>query len=106
MYALEVPVGEDEPGEATPVFIALDELPYGNFIEIEGATIGSIKAAAAALGLDWESRVEESYVALWTKLRQDLTLPFRDLTFSNLANLDVSPEHLGVVAAIKDDRAL
>ena len=64
------------------VEIVLDELPFGNFIELEGDEEG-LKAAAAALGLNWSDRILANYLALMSLARQSFDLPFSDLTFDN-----------------------
>ncbi|MBK9052761.1 MAG: class IV adenylate cyclase, partial [Chloroflexi bacterium] len=46
-----------------PVEVVLDELPFGNFMELEGEE-GEIVAAAARLGLDWEQRILANYLYL------------------------------------------
>lgn len=71
------------------VEVTLDELPYGDFVELEGAE-ADIKAAANRLQLDWSTRVVGNYLALLEALRARHNLPFSDLTFANFANLDVS----------------
>lgn len=71
------------------VEVVLDELPYGSFVELEGAE-ADIKAAAARLDLDWSQRVVDNYLALMAALQAHHDLPFADLTFANFANLDVS----------------
>lgn len=78
------------------VHVTLDELPYGDFAEIEGPDPQSIQEIAQKLGLDWEARVLDSYTALFADLRQTLGLAFQDLSFENFASLPVSPESLGV----------
>lgn len=78
------------------VLVSLDELPYGDFTEIEGPQPAAIRAAAGQLGLDWEARIPQGYIALFERLRDALRLPFRDLTFENFAGLKVLPEQLGV----------
>lgn len=78
------------------VEVSVDELPYGNFIEIEGKDAGAIRDVAERLGLDWEARIPDSYTALFEKLRSRLDLPFRDLTFENFAGKRITPEELGV----------
>jgi len=78
------------------VHVTLDEMPYGDFAEIEGPDPESIQAVAKKLGVDWEARVLDSYTALFANLRQTLGLEFRDLSFENFAGLPVSPEALGV----------
>jgi len=68
--------------------IMLDELPYGNFVEIEGPDAASIHAAADSLGLEWEAAIAESYLALFERLRDKLGFTFRDLTFENFSGLN------------------
>jgi adenylate cyclase class 2 len=76
--------------------VTLDEMPYGNFAEIEGPDAGGIRSLAGKLGLDWEARVGESYTTLFEGLRNAMGLSFRDLSFANFAGLQVRPEDLGV----------
>jgi adenylate cyclase class 2 len=76
--------------------VTLDELPYGSFIEIEGATSESIALVAANLRLDWEARINDSYAALFDRAREALNLAFGDLVFDNFRSVAVRPEHLGV----------
>ena len=76
------------------VHVTLDELPYGNFAEIEGPDPASIHAVNQRLGLDWEARLPESYTALFDRLRVTLNLPFRDLVFDNFQDLEISPSSL------------
>lgn len=71
------------------VEIVLDELPYGNFIELEGEEAG-IKTAVAHLNLNWQDRIVDNYLGLMARLKAHHNLPFNDLTFANFANLDIS----------------
>lgn len=71
------------------VEIVLDELPYGNFIELEGDE-GGIKTAVAHLNLNWQNRILTNYLGLMAQLKAHHNLPFNDLTFTNFANLHVS----------------
>lgn len=68
------------------VEIVLDELPYGDFIELEGAET-AIKPAVAHLGLPWEKRLTTNYLALMAAVKQFYDLEFDDLTFANFAGL-------------------
>lgn len=68
------------------VHITLDEMPFGNFVEIEGSQPESILAASQRLGLDWEKRILDSYTTLFDQLRQALGFQFRDLSFENFAS--------------------
>ncbi len=74
--------------------VTLDEMPFGNFVEIEGPDGAAIQGVCAALGLDWEARITDSYTGLFDKLRQTLGLSFTDLTFENFKGVDITPEDL------------
>jgi adenylate cyclase class 2 len=78
------------------VLVVLDEMPYGNFMEIEGPDGGSIQKATRLLGLEWEKRILGSYVFLFERLKQVKGWAFRDLSFRNFAGKVVSEEDLGV----------
>ena len=79
--------------------ILLDEMPYGCFIEIEGPDPAGIRRFSQALQLDWEAAAADSYTSLFAKLRTQLGLTFRDLSFANFAALDVTAADLGLRAA-------
>ena len=57
------------------LIVVLDEMPYGNFVEIEGSSARAIHAAANQIGLRWEARSEMSYLALFEHLRAVRGLP-------------------------------
>ena len=73
------------------VEIVLDELPFGNFIELEGAEAG-LKTAVSHLNLAWEQRIVTNYLTLMARLKERYQLPFDDLTFANFENLSFSIE--------------
>lgn len=75
---------------------SVDEMPYGNFIELEGNSPGHIRATAALLGLDWEKRINLSYTALLALYNQNTGHDFKDLSFSAFSGLQVQPEELGL----------
>ena len=68
--------------------VVLDELPYGNFTEIE-ADAETIERVVAALGLGACTRMRASYVDIFLDLKARHGLAFRDLTFENFADVDV-----------------
>lgn len=68
--------------------IVLDELPYGNFIEIEGER-AVIEKIITRLQLGDAPRMSGSYVTLFDIVRQNLNLQINDLTFANFAGIDV-----------------
>ncbi len=81
--------------------IELDEMPYGLFLEIEGPDVESIQQCANALHLNWEARLSESYLTLFYRLKNALSLDFRDLTFDNFKDVEIRLEDLAIQAAIQ-----
>lgn len=69
--------------------VVLDELPYGDFIEIEGDE-AAIRDTANQLGLDWNKQTPMSYLALLANLNDLSGLAIPDLTFEQFADLDVT----------------
>ena len=66
----------------------LDTMPYGTFLEIEGAE-KDIRTHAASLGLNWQKRILLNYLEIFEIIRQTLCLSFKDLTFKNFENIKV-----------------
>ena len=75
--------------------IMVDELPYGNFVEIEG-DLEMLRPIAEELGLDWSKAIPAGYFMLFERLRKTRRLKFRDLTFENFKGIKVKPEEMGV----------
>lgn len=71
------------------VEIVLDEMPFGDFVEIEGEE-DAIRSAAGRLGLDWEQRILDNYLTLMARLKEEYQLDFEDVTFDNFAGRDLS----------------
>lgn len=67
--------------------IVLDELPYGDFVELEGAHPEDLHALSDQLGLAWESRLQLSYLALFDSLRPLLGIRSHDLSFETFAGI-------------------
>ena len=85
--------------ELEGVLVDLDELPYGNFVEIEGGDPAVIRSVCQRLSLDWDASVPESYTMLFDRLRKALGLPFIDLVFINFLGLEIPAAALNVRAA-------
>ncbi|NWF68093.1 MAG: class IV adenylate cyclase [Chloroflexi bacterium] len=68
--------------------IVLDEMPFGNFVEIE-SDADTIERLIEALGLLEAPRITLSYTALFDLLRGELKLDFTDLTFENFEKVYV-----------------
>jgi adenylate cyclase class 2 len=68
--------------------VTLDEMPYGNFVEIEGEK-DTISAALERLRLQDAPRMGVSYALLFENVKRHLGLDFTDLTFENSKGIDV-----------------
>ena len=71
--------------------VVLDELPYGNFVEIEG-TAEAITAAIQRLNLERLPRLTASYTVLFERVKLLMRLTCHDLTFENFKGVTVSAE--------------
>ncbi len=71
--------------------IVLDEMPYGNFVEIEGEA-DVIRTLIPQLGLEDKPRFSASYARLFDRVRRYLKLNIHDLTFENFQGVDVPIE--------------
>ena len=81
------------------VEVVLDEMPFGNFMEIEAPNTTLIEGVAQMLGLNWERRGIVSYLGLFEVLKKHREIDFRDLSFENFAALEITPEDLEVEPA-------
>jgi len=79
--------------------ICVDELPYGNFIEIEGRDPKSIHFLCDQLELDWNLRIPESYSSIFERLKKQKGLKIRDLTFDNFKDRTIELSDLGIYSA-------
>lgn len=87
-----------------PMHVMLDELPYGNFVEIEGNSVESIRMVAEKLNLNWEAAISTSYHILFERLCvKHPDLDPKELSFSALNGLNISIGELSIRAG-DDDR--
>ena len=84
--------------------IVLDELPYGDFCEIEGPDAESIRSTAGLLKLNWGARITDSYLGMFGRLKANLGLTAEHLDFASFAGLKIRPDDLGAVYADKSTR--
>jgi len=89
------PTTVSKSSKSQAVQFMLDELPYGNFVEIEGES-DALEPAAVELGLAWKTAIPASYHALFERVREVRTFSFRDLTFENFKAIQILPVDLGV----------
>lgn len=80
------------------VEIMLDELPFGDFAEIEGSP-DRLHSAAATLHLKWSAAIPYGYHELFGRLALAMHLTITDLTFENFSGIRVTPQDLGVSPA-------
>lgn len=71
--------------------VVLDEMPYGNFVEVEGDR-DTIERIIHTLELGDAKRFDGSYSTLFERVRQKLGLKFNDLTFANFKGVEVTEE--------------
>ena len=82
------------------VYIMLDELPYGNFVEVEGETVEPIQNISKTIHLKWETAIAKSYHALFEQLcNTRAELDRAQLTFTALDGLKIKAEELSVQPA-------
>jgi adenylate cyclase, class 2 len=81
--------------------ITLDEMPFGNFTEIEGNDPGQIQRTAIKLALDWSARINFSYMMLFDQVRRNKDIELTNLTFEDFRDIAVSADEMGVKAADK-----
>lgn len=84
--------------------IVVDELPVGDFCEIEAGNEGVIRRVASDLNLAWEQRITTSYLGIFDLLREALALPALNLTFSDLAHIPFTSRDLAKVHIHPADR--
>jgi adenylate cyclase class 2 len=72
--------------------LCLDQMPFGNYLEIEGPK-AAIRRVASSLGLDWRRRIRRNYLEMFSILQRHLQLPFSDVTFENFKNMRLDFDH-------------
>lgn len=81
------------------IHVMLDELPYGDFVEIEGEPVEAIREAAKSLGLTWDLMVKAGYPVLFEQIAGKFNLDPGQLSFNTFAKLQISGEDLSIEAA-------
>ena len=76
--------------------ITLDEMPFGDFVEIEGIGSQGIKEISIEIGLNWEERILRGYLNLYKVVVMNAHRKFDNLTFSDFAGIIITPEILDV----------
>ena len=81
------------------VEVVLDELPFGNFCELEGPDEKSIEATARLLSLHWDARCILSYLALFSQFVSKRGLTLKNLTFAEFDGITAAVSDLGITPA-------
>ena len=81
----------------------LDELPYGDFVEIEGENVEEINTIAAQLFLGKNKAIETSYLSLFERVAEKKKLNINSLSFETFENWKPSPEELSVLKADEEE---
>jgi adenylate cyclase class 2 len=85
--------------ELSDIHIMLDELPYGEFIEIEGENVEVIHKIANLLGLNWNTMIKAGYHALFERVAGKYNLESSQLSFTALEKVNITPDDLNIQAA-------
>jgi adenylate cyclase class 2 len=85
--------------ELNNIQIMLDELPYGEFVEIEGESVEAIHNIANLLGLNWDAMVKAGYHALFERVTGKYDLETSQLSFAALEKVKITAEDLSIQAA-------
>jgi adenylate cyclase class 2 len=81
--------------------IMLDELPYGQFVEIEGESVDAIHNVANLLHLNWDVMVKAGYHALFERVAGKFNLEPSQLSFAALDKVKITTEDLSIQSADK-----
>ncbi len=83
------------------VVVVLDELPFGDFVEIEAPNNTLIEGVSMMLGLDFSKGMAINYLGLFEIFKSHRDVEIDNLTFENFEGVTVSAEDLEVQAADK-----
>jgi adenylate cyclase, class 2 len=81
------------------VIVTLDELPFGDFVEIEAPNKSLITGVTQMLGLDWSRAIPTNYLGLFEIVKKNVPLDIKDLTFEDFQGITLSPADLEVKPA-------
>ena len=84
------------------VFVMIDELSIGNYVELEGNNPDQIKKVAKFLGLIWDRHIPLGYLQIHNKLSkldgkqiENMLLKGKFSTIQDLEKLDILPADIG-----------
>jgi adenylate cyclase class 2 len=68
--------------------VMVDQLPFGDFLELEGPDIAQLRDMARRLNLDWSGALQASYMGIFLTLKKIYHLNFLEATFDHFADWD------------------
>ena len=69
--------------------VMVDQLPFGDFLELEGPDLAQLRAMAGLLGLDWSSALQASYMGIFLTIKRTYQLTIREATFDTFKGWNV-----------------
>ncbi len=70
------------------VLVMFDQLPFGDFLELEGPDLNELRQTAGRLGLDWKNALQSSYMGIFLLLKKTHHLTFLEATFNTFSGWD------------------
>ncbi len=70
------------------VLLMFDQLPFGDFLELEGPDLNELRQTAGQLGLDWSRALQTSYMGIFLILKKTFQLAFLEATFTTFTGWD------------------
>ncbi|MBN2085320.1 MAG: class IV adenylate cyclase [Anaerolineales bacterium] len=70
------------------VLLMFDQLPFGDFLELEGPDLTDLRHTAGQLGLDWSQALQTSYMGIFLLLKKTYHLTSLEATFTTFTGWD------------------
>jgi adenylate cyclase class 2 len=70
------------------VLLMFDQLPFGEFLELEGPDLAELRLTAGKLGLDWQQALQSSYMGIFLLLKKTYHLTFLEASFDTFGGWD------------------
>jgi adenylate cyclase class 2 len=71
------------------VLVMFDQLPFGDFLELEGPDLTELRQTAGTLGLDWHNALQTSYMGIFLMLKKTYHLTSLEATFTTFSGWDM-----------------
>jgi adenylate cyclase class 2 len=71
------------------ILLMFDQLPFGDFLELEGLDLDELRQTAKQLDLDWKQALQTSYMGIFLAMKRKYHLTFLEATFENFSGWDL-----------------